>query len=269
MRFGHFSIIVGVLVMCVAVSPMATGETINIGRTFQGFSAADLDTTPTFAGEIQGINLGNTVQFGPLTADETIGGVTLLRQDNAAAAGIVVNPDPSGIAGQALPSLGATADDDALERVFNFGEFNNYDVTFPVDSVGTYKLQVLMFEFISIFRTFDIDIDGASGADELSVIQNDGLHQDAVSGVSTTSYTVYEAIVPASGSTMTISLNAGESLGQPHPLAAQDPEDFAGATINDVSPFAHGIILERVPEPSTAMMVLIGMGAWIARRRSC
>ena len=77
------------LAVCVAFSPIVNGETINIGRTFQGFSAADIDTTPTAAypTEIQGINLGNVTQFGPLTADETIGGVTLLRQDNAAAAG--------------------------------------------------------------------------------------------------------------------------------------------------------------------------------------
>jgi hypothetical protein len=196
-----------------------------------------------------------------------VGGVVFRQQDNAQSVdGIVVTPDPSGIAGQALPNLGDSSDADALERIFNFGEFGDYDVAFPVENGGRYKVQVLMFEFISLFRAFDVLIDGNVAVDELAVIQNDGAHQDALAGVSTTTFTVYEATVDATSSLLTVGFRAG-TLGLPHPLAAQDPANFGGATVNDGNPFVQAITVERIPEPGAAALVAVAALAWHGLRR--
>jgi hypothetical protein len=255
-------------------SPEVKGDTVNFGRLYKGTSAADIDTTPTFPGQIQGINLGNNVEFGLLTGNETVGGVVLQNEPTAFANGITVNgPAPAnrGIAGQAPPNLGATADDNALERVFNFGEYSKtaagFNVSFPVTAGEKYKVTSLFFEFISLTRTFDITIDGVLAVDEFSVIQNDGLHQDALSGVSTTSFSAYEAIVTATGSSLVVGFGSGGSLGLPHPLSVQDPVNFGTLKIEDVTPFVQGIIVERVPEPSTYLLALAG-SACIAWRRT-
>jgi hypothetical protein len=270
MRVNHFSTVLGTVLLCLVITPQVSGqEVVNFGRLFAATSAADIDTTATFPGDIQGINLGNVTQFGPLTADETIGGVTLLRQDNAAVAGIIVNPDPSGIAGQTPSSLVGGADEAALNRVSNFGEFGEYDVSFPVTAGSDYKVQVLQFESLSITRTFDLTIDGAVAIDEFSVIGNNGDRQDAISGVNFGAFTVYEAIVSAAGSTLVVGVDPGESSGQLHPLAAQDPENFSGLTIIDTNPFLHAIIVERVPEPTTTVVLLTGLACCglVIRRR--
>lgn len=250
----------------------ATADTVNFGRLFQGSSAASIDTTPTFPGQIQGINMGNSAQFGLLTGNETVGGVTLLNEPTAAGAGIVVSGVPGtdrGIAGQVLPALGATSDDDALERVFNFGEFPTtgaFTVSFPVIAGEQYKVTTIFFEFISLTRTFDITIDGALGVDEFSVIQNDGLHQDALSGVSQTTFSAYEAIVTASGPSLVVGFDSGETFGQPHPLAAQDPINFGSLLIADSTPFVHGIIVERVPEPTAFLLAMAALACSVRRR---
>lgn len=254
-------------------TPVAMADTVNFGRVFSGSSAASIDTTPTFPGQIQGINMGNSAQFGLLTGNETVGGVTLLNEPTAAGAGIVVSGVPGtdrGIAGQVLPTLGATSDDNALERVFNFGEFPTngaFTVSFPATAGQQYKVTTLFFEFISLTRTFDITIDGALGVDEFSVIQNDGLHQDALSGVSQTTFSAYEAIVTASGPNLIVGFDSGETFGQPHPLAAQDPINFGSLSIADSTPFVHGIIVERVPEPTALLLTVTGI-VCVAKRRA-
>ena len=108
----------------------------------------------------------------------------------------------------------------------------------------------------------------AVAIDEFSVIGNNGDRQDAISGVNFGAFTVYEAIVSAAGSTLVVGVDAGESAGQPHPLAAQDPENFSGLTISDTNPFLHAIIVERVPEPTTAVVLLTGLACCgLAMRR--
>jgi len=128
----------------------------------------------TLVDEVADLDLTNVIKainFGPSPA-ETINGVTFLAAGIGSTVDDVTNNAtggniPAGAGG--TPNIGPTADDNALEQILASSIYNWTDVDLDIDiplPIGTYKVQLLLYEAWVVTRNSDLKIEDLLVAEE-------------------------------------------------------------------------------------------------------
>lgn len=219
------------VVLALAVTTSVHGATVvNFGEVRQFSGPGDLDLSG---------NMVKAVNFNG--ADITVAGVTF-----ASDAGDAELVGPQNVVGwQTRPEYGATADDDNLESIMhdirwaNSGASEFLEAHIGVTTGQEYKVQLLISGNHPENRVWDIEVEGAIAIDELTSL-----------GLDTDTYDIGRSIV------YTHTFTAGDNTLDI--VMGNVSGDTVGA---DLNPIWQALTVEAVPEPSTGLLLLVGLTA--------
>jgi hypothetical protein len=223
--------------------------TINLGTVtpIAGPGDLDLDGDMVYA-----------VHFGPNNpVTLTVNGVPFLSDTTFIPGATFIGPQAVGPPGwQTKPEFGATADDDALENIYQDIRWANnmlgetLQAHLDVTPGEPYRLQILFYgNWVGDDRRWDITVDGAEAIDQITSL-----------GVS--NFGEVPPHSPNQGLVYTYDFMAPDN--QVNVIMGQLFGVTEGADLNAIW---QGLTLERIPEPAAVALGGLGLLALVGRRR--
>jgi hypothetical protein len=218
-------------------NPQPTVFAGSVGRFSGGDEGEGLDMSGQFA---YAVNVG-----GPGGA--MVGNAIFTDGSNeGATAGVSINPLPSNqIPDWLAPEYGDSANDQGLETVMQSIRWftpPGLEVDLEVEAGQAYQLQLLFAEQCCD-RGFDISLEGEMVVDNFNVQLAQGGINDTSAGA------VYSHTFTAGDDVLNIALGGVNQLAP------------------DNNPILNAVTLEVVPEPSSAVLLVLGLLGLLARRR--
>jgi PEP-CTERM motif len=226
-----------------------SATTVTLGTVTPISGPGDLDLT----GDIR-----YAVHFGPNNPFTlTVNGVPFQSDTTFIPGASFVGPQAVGAPGwQTKPEFGGTADEDALEIIYQDIRWSQTGVDPPlqanldVTSGDQYKLQILFYgNWDGDNRRWDVMVEGVPAVDEIVSL-----------GISNAGE--LPAYSPNRGLVYTYDFTAPDS--QVNVMMGSLFGDFDGG---DRNPIWQGLTLERIPEPAAITLSGLGLLALLRRRR--